>query len=45
MSYLKNLTKENIKDLVDAAYILEKGHEMSEILNKRLNYTIGIRSN
>lgn len=40
---MKNLTIVEIKDLNEAALIIEKGHEMSESLNKKLNYTVGIR--
>jgi hypothetical protein len=43
--YLKNLTVSPLKDLNEAALIIDKGHEMSEILNKKLNYTVGIRQN
>lgn len=30
---------------MDAAYIIDKGRDMSEILNKKLGYTVGIRYN
>ena len=42
--YLRNLQyAEKVKDCTEMAYILEKGMEMSESLNKRLNYISGIR--
>jgi hypothetical protein len=43
--YLKNLTIMPLNDLEEASYCIERGHEMSELLNKKLNYTIGIRQN
>ncbi|CDW85604.1 kinesin motor domain protein [Stylonychia lemnae] len=43
--YLKNLTVlENMKDLSDIAFYLEKGAALSEQLNKKLNYTPGLRA-
>eukprot|EP00347_Sterkiella_histriomuscorum_P016198 403354110 len=43
--YLKNLTTiENIKELSDIAYFIDKGSQLSEQLNKKLNYTPGLRA-
>ena len=41
--YLRNIQYERVKDCTEMAFLLEKGMEMSETLNKRLNYISGIR--
>lgn len=41
--YLKGLTEMPVKDLAELAFYLEKGFDQSEALNRKLNYTSGIR--
>lgn len=42
--YLKNITQVlDIRDVSEIAYYLDKGKELSEMLNRKLNYTTGIR--
>lgn len=39
---MKNLTISPINDLNEAAYIIDKGYQMSDNLNKASNYSFGI---
>ena len=42
--FLKNVTQVQVTDLIDAALLIDKCHEMSATLSKKLNYLPSIRS-